>query len=112
MPKQEFMISLDNPGRCKACGVFDETANPERDRALSDWLANKPKAVQDFAHLHPNLTLGCCFHYPNQTTLYFLGYGEYGGDNKIGLLISPIDPYDDYELSVSMSKVIHPWYHS
>lgn len=74
-----------------------------QEEALAEWMKTRPQHIQDFHTKHgflPGVTIEI-----NGCKLYFLGYGEQN-DKKVGLIVTLIDPSEDYDLAVSKRQHI------
>ena len=74
------------------------------ENAFRAWLKTRPENVQEFAAEHPYLRPGTILDVQGEN-LWFMGYGEYEGGG-VGLIVTPINPSDDYEAAVEARQNI------
>lgn len=76
--------------------------------AFADWLKTRPANVQAFAERHPFLPGDNLVH--GGETVWFLGYGEWKdtGQGSVGLIVSPVNPIEDYDGAVAQRCHICP----
>lgn len=69
------------------------------DETIEEWLKTRPECVQKLAAEFPH---GSRFQTPSGEILYLVGYTEHDS-----LVVSHIDPFEDYPAALNNKKYIH-----
>lgn len=77
--------------------------------AFADWLKTRPARIQEFAAQHPMLPGDTVTDHGGET-LWFMGYSQWAdrGCGTIGLVVSPVDPTENYDRAMKTRQLICP----
>ena len=81
-------------------------SDQETDNPFIAWLATRPAAVQEFAAKHPYQP-GDIIEAPDGSARWFFGYQEFDGGD-VGLIVTAIDPADDYDVAYAAREYVCP----